>query len=167
MDSVRGRKQESSWMFGFRLEVNSRHYELYAPTRQDLQHWIKIFNLLIQMYAKGFQSNKKTPQEFEKEELAREEALKPKEEYVPILRLEALEANNLLINKMGVTGEGSFHTHGNKFNLQKVAVSLNFKNGKLKSSHEGKLQNTFSLREMKQIKRCEEQSVTETVHYGV
>ena len=70
--------KDCGWMYGFRLITFSRQYELYAPTRQDLQHWVKIFNLIVQMYQKGLRTNYITPQAFELQELAKLEASKPK-----------------------------------------------------------------------------------------
>ena len=41
--------QECPWMFGFELKCKNRTYELHAPNRKDLNHWLRLFTLVIQM----------------------------------------------------------------------------------------------------------------------
>ena len=60
MDGLKSKK-ECSWLFGFRLGTEKRDYDLYSPTRSDMQHWIKIFNLIIQMYRDGRNTTMMTP----------------------------------------------------------------------------------------------------------
>ena len=41
--------EKCTWNFNFLLELNDRSMELFAPTRQDREKWMMIFNLIIEM----------------------------------------------------------------------------------------------------------------------
>ena len=62
-----GPDKECPWMFGLRIETKQRMYELYAPTRKDLNHWIRIFNLIIEMNRLGILKRQYTPLMYERD----------------------------------------------------------------------------------------------------
>ena len=68
MDSFRKPQKECPWMFGFKLMTVQRTYELYAPNKHDLKHWLRIFNIVLQMNSKGVQFKFCAPLMFEREE---------------------------------------------------------------------------------------------------
>ena len=112
------------------------------------------------MYAKGLKTNYVTPQTFEIQELAREKAKNDLNRSTTPYESRKVEkmmpyiSKTLLVNTTGATGEGILlvDTEKNKLSMaQKQAISLNFKNGKLKSSMNGNIQANLVLRRMKSI----------------
>ena len=53
-------KQEQTcrWLFGFMIETHERTYQLHSPTRQDRDHWLKIFKILVKMASAGISTKK-------------------------------------------------------------------------------------------------------------
>ena len=45
-------EETCAWNFNFILELSDRNMELFAPTRQDREKWVMIFNLIIEMNEK-------------------------------------------------------------------------------------------------------------------
>ena len=70
------------WNFNFQLETSDRSMELFAPTRQDRDKWMMIFNLIIEMNEKLISTKLITPLSYKKQQ--EEEAKQTnKEEQVP------------------------------------------------------------------------------------
>jgi hypothetical protein len=40
-------------MYGFELVCRDRTYELHAPNRKDLCHWLRLFKIVIMMTEQG------------------------------------------------------------------------------------------------------------------
>jgi len=64
------------------------------------------------------------------------------------------ESKKLLINKTGATGDAYLQLTSDRCST-KISLSLNFNNGKLKSSLNGQLQQQFFLQNVKCIERYE------------
>lgn len=107
------------------------------------------------MYERGLTTKDKTPLVFEREEkekegptdvLARDTTTfdsDPDEDYqVRVLKLKPYECKQLVINGMGATGEGYMQLEDRSlFTGQlKTCLTLNFKNGKLKQSTVGRVE---------------------------
>ena len=45
----------------FNLEMADRNMELYAPTRQDRDAWVRVLNLIIEMNREGITTESMSP----------------------------------------------------------------------------------------------------------
>ena len=55
-----------AWNFNFELDFSDRSMELFAPTRQDREKWMMIFNLIIEMNEKLISTKLITPLSYKK-----------------------------------------------------------------------------------------------------
>lgn len=98
-------------MFGFKLVTDQRTYELYAPNKLDMQHWLRIFDLILQMNVKSISTKLLTPLMFESKQkrLMESEALpddeSPELPAGPVEKLVPHLSKTLVINKNGATGD--------------------------------------------------------------
>lgn len=65
-------------MYGFELVCRDRTYELHAPNRKDLCHWLRLFKIIITMAEQGL---KLGPVAFEAQQI--EYHVTPAQQYVP------------------------------------------------------------------------------------
>ena len=49
------------WNYMFNLEMADRNMELYAPTRQDRDAWVRVLNLIIEMNREGITTESMSP----------------------------------------------------------------------------------------------------------
>jgi len=56
------------WQFEFQLKTNERSFVLRCANRQDRDHWVRVFNLIVSMNAKRLTSDKLNPFTFEAQE---------------------------------------------------------------------------------------------------
>lgn len=62
-----GPQKDCSWLFEFTIVTTERQYELHAPTRDDRDHWIKIFKIIVKMNKKGLNTRDTNPLKFDKQ----------------------------------------------------------------------------------------------------
>ena len=59
--------KQCSWNFAFILTFRDKAYELYAPTRADRDHWVKILKTIAEMNTK-LRLDTRNPIEYLKEQ---------------------------------------------------------------------------------------------------
>ena len=64
---VRG--ETCAFQFGFQLNLQERHFDLYAPTRKDREQWVNVFKILAEMAKSKVFTESVTPFEYEKMKL--------------------------------------------------------------------------------------------------
>lgn len=66
-DSIHKVEHTCPWMFGFIIETHDRIFQLHSPIRQDRDHWMKIFKILVKMANAGISTKTVNPFNFEKQ----------------------------------------------------------------------------------------------------
>ena len=57
----KGVDETCQWNYMFVLEMADRNMELYAPTRQDRDAWVRVLSLIIEMNREGITTEEMSP----------------------------------------------------------------------------------------------------------
>lgn len=63
--TTKSKGSKCPWLFEFRLETTDRSFNLFAPTRLDRDHWVKIFSILVDMNKASVSTKEINPFEFD------------------------------------------------------------------------------------------------------